>query len=82
MAERVTLPARGANATANSVFLILSRHWLIWLNVLLGIWVGTPWLAPVLMHIGATRLASLIYLRYARNAANCLNVPISSLAIG
>ena len=64
MAERVA-PARGANATANSVFLALGRHWLIWLNVLLGIWVALPWLAAILMRLGWTVPAAAIYLFYA-----------------
>jgi uncharacterized membrane protein len=42
-----------------------SQHWLAWLNVLVGIWVSLPWLAPILMHVGATGSANLIYLFYS-----------------
>jgi uncharacterized membrane protein len=42
----------------------ISRHWLAIMNALAGVWVGLPWLAPVLMHIGAIAPAGLIYALY------------------
>lgn len=42
----------------------LFRHWLLILNVLLGIWVVLPWLAPVFMHVGWERAGQIIYLIY------------------
>jgi uncharacterized membrane protein len=43
----------------------IGRHWLATLNVLTGVWVGLPWLAPVFMHIGATEPARLVYAFYS-----------------
>ena len=42
----------------------LSRRWLAWANVAWGLYIGLPWLAPVLMAAGARRLARIIYLAY------------------
>jgi uncharacterized membrane protein len=42
----------------------LSRHWLAWANLIWGVIVGLPWLAPVLMKIGATGPAQTIYFVY------------------
>jgi uncharacterized membrane protein len=49
----------------HQAFRSISRHWLAWLNLLVGIWVILPWLAPVLMQSGSVRAANLIYLVYA-----------------
>jgi uncharacterized membrane protein len=43
----------------------IGRHWLALMNVLAGVWVGLPWLAPVFMHLGATEPARLIYIFYS-----------------
>jgi len=43
----------------------LGRHWLAWANLVWGLIVGLPWLAPVLMKIGATGLARAIYFVYS-----------------
>jgi uncharacterized membrane protein len=43
----------------------LSRHWLAWANLVWGLIVGLPWLAPVLMKIGATGPARAIYHVYS-----------------
>ncbi len=42
----------------------LTRHWLLFVNLALGIWSGMPWLAPVFMRIGWQRPARLIYWVY------------------
>ena len=39
----------------------LSGHWLLIVNLLVALWVGLPWLAPVFMHWGWTRLADAVY---------------------
>ena len=41
------------------------RHWLLILNMLIAIWVGLPWLAPVFVHWGWDRAASAIYFFYS-----------------
>ena len=43
----------------------LSRHWLFAINVLLGLYVGLPWLAPVFMKLGWTVAGQVIYLIYS-----------------
>ena len=43
----------------------LSRHWLLYVNLLVAAWVGLPWLAPVLMHIGWMSAGKLIYFIYS-----------------
>ena len=65
MIEHPATHARDTNSLSNRLFLALSQRWLVWLNLLLGIWVLLPWAAPVLMRIGATGPASLVYLFYA-----------------
>ena len=43
----------------------LSRHWLAYANMLWGMLSGLPWLAPVLVKLGAGRLARGIYVLYS-----------------
>jgi uncharacterized membrane protein len=43
----------------------IARHWLAVFNVIVFIFVGLPFLAPVLMHAGATVPANIIYRLYA-----------------
>jgi uncharacterized membrane protein len=43
----------------------LGRHWLAGVNLFLGVLFFLPWLAPVLMKIGATGLGLLIYTAYS-----------------
>jgi uncharacterized membrane protein len=47
------------------IFSELSRRWLLYINLLWGILIGLPWLAPVLMKAGVTRLAKGIYTFYS-----------------
>jgi hypothetical protein len=42
----------------------LLRHWLLFVGLVLGIWTTLPWLAPVLMHLGWSGPARLIYFIY------------------
>ncbi len=42
-----------------------ARHWLLYLNLLVLLYVGLPFLAPVLMQIGATGPAHVIYTFYS-----------------
>jgi uncharacterized membrane protein len=45
--------------------LAIARHWLLILNVALGVWVALPWLAPVFMHWGWARAAGATYTFYS-----------------
>lgn len=42
-----------------------SRHWLLVINVMVGLYVGLPWLAPVFMKLGWTLAGHAIYLIYS-----------------
>lgn len=35
--------------------LSIARHWLFFVNLLIALWVLSPWLAPVFMHVGWIR---------------------------
>jgi len=65
MSELAEHSASGRDAVSNKALVFFSHHWLAWLNLLVGIWVSLPWLAPILMHLGAAGPADLIYLFYS-----------------
>ncbi len=50
---------------ANRVVYALSRRWLFTLALLLSIYVGLPWLAPVFMKLGWTGAGQAIYAVYS-----------------
>lgn len=43
----------------------ISRHWLLFVNLLVAIWVGLPWLAPVFMHWGWSSAGEAVYFIYS-----------------
>jgi uncharacterized membrane protein len=47
------------------IILGITRHWLALFNVALLVFIGLPLVAPVLMHVGATGPARVIYTIYA-----------------
>lgn len=49
-----------------SVAAFISRHWMGMFNLVLLLYVGLPFLAPVLMHAGATLPAKIIYTVYTQ----------------
>lgn len=44
---------------------VLSRYWMLWFSLLYGLYVGLPFLAPLLMQWGAELPARLIYTIYS-----------------
>jgi uncharacterized membrane protein len=50
---------------ANRLLYWLSRHWLLAVSLVLALWVGLPWLAPLFMELGWTRAGETIYLLYS-----------------
>lgn len=50
---------------ANRLALWISRHWVTSFITLFGIFIFLPWLAPVLMRVGATGAAHIIYVFYS-----------------
>jgi uncharacterized membrane protein len=43
----------------------IARHWLLIANLLIALWVGLPWLAPVFMHLGWNSAGRVVYLLYS-----------------
>jgi uncharacterized membrane protein len=50
---------------ANKAVFWMSRHWVGLLNTIVFLYTGGAILAPVLMHVGLPRLASVLYIFYA-----------------
>src|SRR5690606_343660 len=44
---------------------VLNRYWMLWFSILYGLYVGLPFLAPLLMQWGAELPARLIYTIYS-----------------
>ncbi|MBM4424249.1 MAG: DUF2085 domain-containing protein [Chloroflexi bacterium] len=55
----------GVTIIANKIVYALSRRWLLTLTLLLSIYVGTPWLAPVFMKLGWAGAGQAIYAVYS-----------------
>lgn len=51
--------------TLNRIVYQISRHWLPFISLLLLVFVGIPWLAPLFMAWGWTRAATIIYAIYS-----------------
>jgi len=47
------------------IVLGFAHHWLLFVNLLIALWVGLPWLAPVMMQWGWTSAAKAIYFIYS-----------------
>ncbi len=62
-AGRLRIPTHWAKS--DGVSLWLSRHYLALFNVLIFLYVGVPFLAPVLMKVGAPAPAHVIYRAYS-----------------
>lgn len=56
----------------NRIVYWFSCHWLLSISVLIGIWVGLPWVAPLFMEMGWTGAAKAVYALYA---AQCHQLP-------
>ena len=57
-------PEPGLTVTVDRVIYWLSRHWILAFSLILGVYVGLPWLAPVLMHLGWTSAGNALYALY------------------
>ena len=60
----VTGRARDFAIAANRFALVFSRHWIFAFNIFLGLYIGLPMLAPVLMYLGLETPAKIIYTIY------------------
>jgi uncharacterized membrane protein len=61
----VTGRTRDLVIAIDRALLVISRHWLLYLNLVVLLYVGVPFLAPVFMHLGATGPAQAIYTFYS-----------------
>jgi uncharacterized membrane protein len=52
---------RGLVISLDKLILTFSRHWMLVFDVMLGLYAGLPFLAPILMHVGSTGPANVIY---------------------
>lgn len=68
--------ANSLSAVINRIAAGIARHWLAVFNVMVALFVGLPFLAPVLMEAGATGPANLIYTVYA---PTCHQLPERSI---
>ncbi len=55
---------RAGVARIDRAVLFVARHWLALLNLVIGLYVGLPFLAPTLMRFGAATPARWIYVAY------------------
>jgi uncharacterized membrane protein len=53
------------NRFANRLVLGIAHHWLAIFNLAWGLYIGLPWLAPILLHLGYATPARLIYAFYS-----------------
>lgn len=63
--ETSTTGTRNAAKMIDRLALAFSRHWLLVVNIILGVWLFLPWLAPVLMIAGLEGGGNLIYKIYS-----------------
>jgi uncharacterized membrane protein len=65
MSTTVSAREKSLAVSANRWVLMFSRHWLLGVSLLGGLYVGLPWLAPVFMEMGWPRAGQAIYAVYA-----------------
>lgn len=65
MASKAPVAARSALAPEDRLLLWITEHWLALLNLSIFLYLGLALLAPVLMHVGASGPARLLYLVYS-----------------
>ena len=83
MDANVTAPKMGVeariSAAINRLAAWVARHWLALFNLAVAVFIGLPFLAPVLMEAGPTGPARAIYLVYA---PTCHQLPERSFFFG
>lgn len=57
--------SRRAISVADQLVLFVARHWLALFNIAIFLYLAVPFLAPLLMHLGATGPARLVYAVYS-----------------
>ncbi|MFK7802197.1 MAG: DUF2085 domain-containing protein [Anaerolineae bacterium] len=63
--KKVTGRTRDLVIRIDKIILSIAKYWLLYLNTIIGLYVGLPILAPVLMKLGLTGAARTIYTIYS-----------------
>ncbi len=63
--QSATLPSRNFALLLNRIIHAFAHHWLLIFNVMIGLYVWLPWLAPVFMKLGWESAGNLIYTIYS-----------------
>ena len=59
------IPSTLAPKSKQSIFSWIAKHWLETFLIVYGLWVFTPWLAPILMKLGWTSAGNAVYFIYS-----------------
>ena len=60
-----TLTSTLAPKPKQSIFSWMSTHWFEMFLIIYGLWVFTPWLAPIFMKLGWTSAGDAVYFIYS-----------------
>lgn len=74
----LTVNDRSWAIATNRLVLWISRHWLLVFNLFIGVYIGLPWLAPLLMEWGWDHAGRAIYLLYT---TQCHQLPQRSFFV-
>jgi uncharacterized membrane protein len=62
--NKMSVNGRSPAITLNHLTYQLSQHWLLMFSLIIGLYVGLPWLAPLFMELGWTDAGNAIYTLY------------------
>lgn len=63
--ETTSAKDRSMAVILNRIVYAFSRRWFVLIMILMGFWVGLPWLAPIFMRFGWEKSAKAIYFLYS-----------------
>ena len=63
--QSTTLSSRNFALFLNRIIHAFAKHWLLLFNVIIGLYVWLPWLAPLFMKLGWESAANAIYIFYS-----------------
>nr|MBN1228327.1 glutaredoxin family protein [Anaerolineae bacterium] len=65
LGEPSSIKTSKTNVAIDRVILWFARHWVVVISLIIGLYAGIPFLAPVAMHAGMTGLGTAIYKIYS-----------------
>ncbi|MFQ6059050.1 MAG: DUF2085 domain-containing protein [Anaerolineae bacterium] len=77
--SEIAIPKESLVTFPHRLILFIARHWLFLINTAVGLFVGLPFLAPLLMAAGYTTPAAFIYFLYR---LTCHQLPQRSFFLG